>query len=154
MTSNWLERSKNINPMWKVLNKEVDLGELTSFIDHVYLGCTQRQCEISKEIVDNYKTTFESRISAGATENYHVLKNLRISSWSYDRRAIILHLPQARLLHQLRQHQVTVRLEKERIEVRVILLQCLCQLMLIVERCNPLRTKPIKIQKTQERNPR
>ena len=51
--------------MWKVLNKEVDLGEPTSFLDHVYLGCTQRQCEISKDIVDNYRTMFESRISAG-----------------------------------------------------------------------------------------
>ena len=36
MTLNWLERN-NINPMWKVLNKEVDLGEQTSFLDHVYL---------------------------------------------------------------------------------------------------------------------
>ena len=57
--------------MWKVLNKEVDLGEPTSFLDRVYLVCTQRQCEISKDIVDNYRTMFESRISAGATENYH-----------------------------------------------------------------------------------
>ena len=38
-------RKQNIDPMWKVLNKEVDLGEPTSFLDHVYLGCTQRQCE-------------------------------------------------------------------------------------------------------------
>ena len=61
--------------MWKVLNKEVDLGEPTSFLDHVYLGCTQRQCEISKDIVDNYRTMFESRISAGLTENkYHARK--------------------------------------------------------------------------------
>ena len=35
------------------------------------MGCTQRQCEISKDIVDNYRTMFESRTSAGATENYH-----------------------------------------------------------------------------------
>ena len=49
--------------MWKVLNKEVDLGEPTSFLDHVYLGCTQRQCAVSKDIVDNYRTMFESRIS-------------------------------------------------------------------------------------------
>ena len=27
---------------------------------------------------------FESRISAGATENYHAQENLCISSWSYD----------------------------------------------------------------------
>ena len=55
---------QNINPMWKVPNKEVDLGEPTSFLDHVYLGCTQRQCEISKDIVEKYRTMFESRISA------------------------------------------------------------------------------------------
>ena len=59
---------QNINPTWKVLNKEVDLGEPTSFLDHVYLVCTQRQCDISKDNVDNYRTMFESRISAGATE--------------------------------------------------------------------------------------
>ena len=61
-------RRQNIKPMWKVLNKEVDLGEPASFLDHVYLGCTQRQCEISKDIVDSYRTMLESRISAGATE--------------------------------------------------------------------------------------
>ena len=57
-------QKQNINPMWKVLNKEVDLGDPTSFFDHVHLGCTQRQCEISKDIVDNYRAMFESRISA------------------------------------------------------------------------------------------
>ena len=36
--------------------------------------CTQRQCEISKDIVDNNRTMFESRISAGATKNYHARK--------------------------------------------------------------------------------
>ena len=69
--------------MWKVRNKEVDLGEPTSFLDHVYLGCTQRQCELSKDIVDKYRTMFESRISAGATEKLPCSENLRISSWSY-----------------------------------------------------------------------
>ena len=66
-------KKQNINTMWKVLNKEVDLGEQTSFLDHVYLGCTQRQCEISKDIVDNYRTMFESRILAGATEKITIL---------------------------------------------------------------------------------
>ena len=41
-------KKHNIDPMWKVLNKENDLGEPTSFLDHVYLGCTQRQCEVSQ----------------------------------------------------------------------------------------------------------
>ena len=49
-------------------SKVVDLGEPTSFLDHVYLRCTQRQCEIIKDIVDNYRTMFESRTSAGGTE--------------------------------------------------------------------------------------
>ena len=70
--------------MWKVLNKDVDLGEPTSFLDHEYLGCTQRHCEISEDIVDNYRTMFESRISAGRTEKLPYSENLRISSWSYD----------------------------------------------------------------------
>ena len=83
MTQNWLEK-QNINPMWKVLNKEVDLGEPTSFLDHVKLGCIQRQCEISKDIVDTYRTMFESRISAGAIEKLPCSENLSVSSWSYD----------------------------------------------------------------------
>ena len=28
-------KKQNINPMWKVLNKEVDLGEPTSFLEHM-----------------------------------------------------------------------------------------------------------------------
>ena len=58
-------KKQNIYPMWKVLDKQVDLGEPTSFLDHV---CTQRQCEVSKDIVDNCRTMFESRISEEATE--------------------------------------------------------------------------------------
>ena len=77
-------KKQNINPMWKVLTKEVDLGEPTSFFDHVYKGCTQRQCEIRRDIVDNYRTMFESRISAGRTEKHPYSETVRISSWSYD----------------------------------------------------------------------
>ena len=77
-------KKQHIEPMWKVLNKEVDLREPTSFLDHVYLGCTQRQCQIGKDIVDNIRTMFESRISAGGVEKLPFPQNLRISSWSYD----------------------------------------------------------------------
>ena len=31
-------KKQNIDPMWNILMKDVDLGELTSFIDHVSLG--------------------------------------------------------------------------------------------------------------------
>ena len=73
-----------LDPLWKVLNKEVDLGEPTSFFDHVYLGCTQRKCEISKDIVDNYRTMFESRISVDGTKKLPYSENFRNSSWFYD----------------------------------------------------------------------
>ena len=76
-------KEQNFDPMWKFL-KDVNLGEPTSFLDHVYLGCTQRICEISKDIVDNYRTMFESRISAVRTEKLTFPQNIRISSWSYD----------------------------------------------------------------------
>ena len=66
--------------------KEVGLGEPTLFLDHVYLGCTQRECQTSKDIVDNYRNMFESTISAGAREKLQYLEILgsNISSWSYD----------------------------------------------------------------------
>ena len=66
-------KKQNLDPMSKKRNKEVDFGEPTSFLDHVYLGCTQRKCAISKDIVDNYRTMFESRISA-EQRNYCSLK--------------------------------------------------------------------------------
>ena len=61
-------KKQNVIPTWKIPMKDIDLGERTSCLDHVYLGCTQRECQISKDIVDNYKSMFESRISAGAME--------------------------------------------------------------------------------------
>ena len=30
---------QNLDPMWKILMKDVDLGELTSVVDNVYFGC-------------------------------------------------------------------------------------------------------------------
>ena len=75
-----------IDPMWKVPMKEVDLGEPTSFLDHVYLGCTQRKCQTSKDIVDNYRNMFESKISAVATEKLPYSEDVGadMSFWSYD----------------------------------------------------------------------
>ena len=77
-------KKQNIDPMWKVFNKQVHLGESASFLDHVYLGYTQRQCETMKDIIDNYRSMFESRISAGETEKLTCSENLCISSWSCE----------------------------------------------------------------------
>ena len=64
-----LAGKQNINPTWKILMKDVDLGEPTSFLDHVYLGCTQRECQTSQNKVDTYRSMYESKISAGAMES-------------------------------------------------------------------------------------
>ena len=45
-------KKQNINPMWKVLNKEVDMGEPTFSLDHVYLGCLNP--EFPQEQLKNY----------------------------------------------------------------------------------------------------
>ena len=66
--------------------KDVDLGEPTSLFDHVFLGCTSRECQISKDIVDNYQKMFESRIFAGAVQKLPVSEKsgANISSWTYQ----------------------------------------------------------------------
>ena len=61
-------KKQNVAPMWKKLMKNVDLDEPTSFLDHVYLGCTQRECKPNETIIEQYTKMFESRISAKATE--------------------------------------------------------------------------------------
>ena len=82
-------KKQNIEPTWTMFMKDVDLGEPTSFLDHVHLGCTQRDCQLSKDIVDNYRSMFESRISAGAEEKLLTKASGKrdaetISSWSND----------------------------------------------------------------------
>ena len=82
-------KTENMKPTWKILMKDVDLGEPTSFLDHVCLGCTQRECKISHDIVANYRDMFESRISAGAKEKLPTRASGKpdaetISSWSND----------------------------------------------------------------------
>ena len=54
-------KKQNINPMWEILMKDVDLGEPRSFLDHFF--------------VHNYRNMFESRISGGAMENYQFPRN-------------------------------------------------------------------------------
>ena len=66
-----------------------------------------------------------------------------------DRRVIIQHLLQA-CLHQLQ--QVILRLENERIELKVTSLQWLCQLRLMKDRRDPMLTKPIKLQKLKKKS--
>ena len=68
MTSKMSGKNQNMAPTWKKLMKYVDLEEPTSFLDHVFLGCTQRECKPNETIFERFSKIFESRISAGATE--------------------------------------------------------------------------------------
>ena len=79
-------RNKNMAPMWKKLMKNVGLDEPTSFHDHVYLGCSQRECKPNEIIIDEYRKMFESRISAEATENLPLWEKPRAKTvaWSHD----------------------------------------------------------------------
>ena len=82
-------KTENIEPTWTLLMENVDLGEPISFLDHVHLGCTQRKCRISENIVANCRDMFESRISAGAKEKLPTRASGKLeaettSSWSCD----------------------------------------------------------------------
>ena len=76
-------KKQNINPMWKIPNKEVDFENQHLFLI-MFSWDVLKDCEMNKDIVDKYRTMFESRISAGATEKLPCSENLCISSWSYD----------------------------------------------------------------------
>ena len=77
MTSNWLERNKTLIRCGKYSIKKLIWENQHLSFDRVHLGWR-------KDIVDNYRTMFESRISAGRTEKLPWSENLRISSWSND----------------------------------------------------------------------
>ena len=70
-------KKQNLDPMWKIHMNDVDLGEPTSFLDHAFLGCTQRESKTSKDIVDNFRNMFETRISAGGKTNSLIQRNLK-----------------------------------------------------------------------------
>ena len=46
--------------------KNVDVDEPTAILDHVYLGCTHRECKANEITTEENTKMFESRISAGS----------------------------------------------------------------------------------------
>ena len=85
MTSNWLERNKILIRCGKYsIKKSIWENQHLSWI-MCTLGCTQRQCEISKDIVDNITEPCLNReFPRVELEKLPFPQNLRISSWSYD----------------------------------------------------------------------
>ena len=64
----------------------VDLGEPTAFHNHVYLGCTQRECKPNENVACKYKEMFESSISAAANEKLPGWEkpHAKTVAWSFD----------------------------------------------------------------------
>ena len=74
-------KRQNLAPMWKKLMKYVDI----SFLDHVYMGCTQRECKPNEKIIGQYSKMFESSVSAGSEKLPGWDKpRAKTSAWSYD----------------------------------------------------------------------
>ena len=64
----------------------VDIDEPTSFPDHAYVGCTQRERKPNETIIKQHKKMCKSRISAGATEKLPLWQkpHAQTVAWSYD----------------------------------------------------------------------
>ena len=78
-------KKHNIDPMWKVLNKEVDLGEPTSFLLGSRIsGMYSKTNERRKDIVDNLQNHVRIANFRGRSRELPFPQKLRISSWSYD----------------------------------------------------------------------
>ena len=67
-------KKQNINPMWKVLVKEVNLGEPTSFLDHVYFGCTMRP-EINSNDFGVFGINLQIRIRISSSRKLYFLND-------------------------------------------------------------------------------
>ena len=66
--------------------QNVDLEEPTSFFDHRYLECTQRECKPSEIIAEEFTKMFESRISSVATDKLPGWEkpHAKTVAWCYD----------------------------------------------------------------------
>ena len=100
-------KRQNLEPMWKKLMQNVVLDGPTSFLDHVCLGCTQRECKPNERIIEQHTQMFQSRILERQIPHAHtvalshdlrdMLKNVssgtvnwQIRKWSNCRKLRIL----------------------------------------------------------------
>ena len=86
---NWQAKQKTWNRLGKFWWKTLIWKNQPHSSTHVCLGCTQRECTISHDIVTNYRDMFEARISAGDKEKLPTRASGKldaeiISSWWYD----------------------------------------------------------------------
>ena len=85
-------RKQKMSPMWKTLTKLVDLDEPTSFLDHVHVGCTQRECNPNGTIVDEYRKCSNLEFLLQQLKNYQDGKSFTqrrvrgLTTWKDTRR--------------------------------------------------------------------
>ena len=81
---NWLERNTSLIRCGKYSTKKsIWENQHLSWIMYTW-DALKDNVKWAKDIVDNYRTMFESRISAVRVEKLPFTQKLRISSWSYD----------------------------------------------------------------------
>ena len=73
-------KKQSLAPMWKKLMKNVDIDEPTSFLDHVYLGCTQRECKPNETIIEQYTRMFETHFCWGNKQITGMAETARTNS--------------------------------------------------------------------------
>ena len=74
-------KKQNLAPMWKHLMKNVDIDEPTSFLDHVYLGCTQGECKPTETVIEQFQTCSNHVFLLEQQRNYRDCKNLKHKQW-------------------------------------------------------------------------
>ena len=56
---NMAGKTQNLEPIWNNLTNKVDLENPTTFLDQIYLGCTQRECKPNNCLVHGHRKMFE-----------------------------------------------------------------------------------------------
>ena len=56
-------RAESIAPMWTQIRSKIDVDPETDLVDHVYLGCTQRDKKPSKTVVRDKQELFSKLLS-------------------------------------------------------------------------------------------
>ena len=75
MTWKLAGKKQNLDPMWKVLNKEVDLGEPTSFLDHVIPGKnSQTMWKTQKILWTSTEPCLNREFQRVEQKNFHTLR--------------------------------------------------------------------------------
>ena len=83
------EFDRNVNQLSNLdhvtTDREIDetrwSGESMLILDHVYLGCTQRECKPNEGLIDEYRKIIDGRISGGASEKLPELENMVQTLW-------------------------------------------------------------------------